>query len=82
METKTLSKKQKKRIEFWLDRLNEMAIGAYGLLTGEKWLLLFDEKLTVDGGALLVFWSLVLITAWIIIGEMQSSLEDNGDEPC
>lgn len=70
-------KKSKKFILEWaLDRLNDVAVFAYSLLTGETWLKLATVGISIPDGAMLVGGSLLMIAVWVIIGYLKGQLED------
>ena len=66
----------RKVIDWALDKTSDVAVGAYGLLTGESWVKAVNGKLLIPGAARLVLYTLFLVVAWIIIGIFKGKLEE------
>lgn len=67
----------KKRLDWALEKLGDVAIGAYGLATGEKWLQAANGELSIPQAAMLCLASLFLLVAWTIIGTLKGFLEND-----
>lgn len=68
--------KTKKRLNWALDKLNDIALGGYALLTGEKWVKTLSGTLSIPEVAKVVLVTLLLFTVWAIIGLFKGLLED------
>lgn len=71
-----MKQKDKKRLDWALDKLNEVALAAYGLLAGEKWLKVVTVGVNLPDGAQLVALTMVLFVVWAIIGYLKGLLEE------
>lgn len=68
--------KDKKRLDWALDKLNDVALASYGLLAGEKWLNVVTVGVTIPDGAQLLAFTVVLVVVWTIIGYLKGLLEE------
>lgn len=68
--------KLKKRIDWALDKLNDITLGAYGLLTGEKWLKVVTIGINLPEGAQLVGLTVILVAVWVTIGYLKGQMEE------
>lgn len=75
-----MSNALKKRLDWTLDKLNDIALGAYGLQTGGKWLKTAEGNLSIPDAAILVATTLLLFVAWAIIGALKGYLEGQDND--
>lgn len=68
--------KTKKQLDWALDKLNDVAIAAYGLMAGEMWLKVATIGITIPEGAKLSAFTVVLVVVWAIIGNLKGLLEE------
>lgn len=59
-----------------MDKLNDVALAAYGLLAGEIWLKVVTVGITLPEGAKLTAFTVVLVVVWAIIGNLKGLLEE------
>ena len=71
-----MKEKDKKRLDWALDKLNDVALAGYGLLAGEKWLNVVTVGVTIPDGAQLVALTVILVVVWTIIGYLKGLLEE------
>lgn len=74
-EKPSLGKSTKKRLDWYLDKLNDLAIGAYGLMSAENWMKLYLGSISNNEMVKLIAASAVLALVWIIIGLLKGQLE-------
>lgn len=72
-----MNKTTKKRLDWALDKLNDAALGAYALGTGDKWLAVFNGVATIPMVAHMTAWTLALIVVWVVIGKFKGDLADD-----
>ncbi len=71
-----MEEKQKKRLDWALDKLNDVALAAYGLLAGEKWINVVTVGVSLPEAAQLFGLTMVLVAVWAIIGYLKGLLEE------
>lgn len=68
--------KTKKRLSWALEKLDAVALAAYGLLAGDKWVAVVTTGITIPEGAQLVGITVILVAVWIIIGYLNGLVEE------
>lgn len=71
----TLSSKTKAYLNWLLDKINDVFVAGYALLTGDKWLAALNGTATTPNVAAIVVLSAFLGLAWFVIGLFKGELE-------
>lgn len=72
-----MKKTTQKRLDWALDKLNDVALGAYALGTGDKWIAMFGGVIATPDTAKLLAWTLALFAVWAVIGWFKGDLADD-----
>ena len=71
-----MKEKQKKWLVWVIDKLDQVALGAYGLLAGEKWVSVVTVGISIPDAASLTALTVALVVVWAILGYWKGILED------
>ena len=73
----TYSMRYKTRVDWLLDKLNDVVIAAYALLTGEQWIAVSHMTAKKSDYVAIFAASIGLILVWLGIGIIKGELEEN-----